>query len=485
MTHRSGPGFGWGAPTIINAWLWKWTTHPDVQVRLFCLPFAGGSASAFRTWATHLPTKVDVIAVQLPGREARIAEPAHDRLESLVPAIADAMIPVLDKPYAIFGHSLGALVAFDLDRELRTRRIRAPERLFLSGRRAAHLPARDKPIAHLADDEFFSAVARIGGLPDGFVLEDELAQLLMPTLRADFAVSEKYDPTQAQPTPTPISAYSGVDDPWVSGLAVRAWSELTCSDFTFHALPGSHFFIRTAASRLGRLIATDLGVARASMPEPTASVDHRVESTFGRLIRSARSSATFARAHQIAFGHSSALGSKLAPLLLPRELVRWAANHLGGAPHGSVADPLDHPDDLAGHLAHWLRRQRASNRTPALQITTVATTLDTEDSSSVTALLSSCENLPQVSRVALVCVGVLPPLDMIDATSYSITAAMPCPAYQDSATVFVGELVSARAALQHEIGINRANKLLVDLQNSLSADLARPRSLVLAERNAP
>src|SRR5262245_10714091 len=132
-------------------WLFRFRRDAAPRLRLFCFPYAGGTASAFRGWHDAIPQPIEVCAVRLPGREARLAEPPFTSSETLVPAVADALEACLDVPYALFGHSMGAVAAFEVARELRRRARQPPVRLFLSGARAPERPNPDPPIGHLSD----------------------------------------------------------------------------------------------------------------------------------------------------------------------------------------------------------------------------------------------------------------------------------------------------------------------------------------------
>jgi medium-chain acyl-[acyl-carrier-protein] hydrolase len=228
--------------------------NPSARLRLFCYPFAGGGASAFRHWPDGLPRFVEVVPVQPPGRETRFREPAFTLMAPLVTALADALQPHHDRPYAIFGHSLGALVAFELVRELRRRGGRPPARLIVSGHGAPHLLGRHTPMHALPDDQFRAELRRLNGTPAAVLDNDELMSVLTPTLRADMAVGETYTPAAEPPLDCPILALGGEGDAYAPPPDLEAWREHTRAACEVHVLPGEHFFLQTHRTPLLKLL---------------------------------------------------------------------------------------------------------------------------------------------------------------------------------------------------------------------------------------
>jgi medium-chain acyl-[acyl-carrier-protein] hydrolase len=201
---------------------------------------------------------VEVCPVQLPGRENRIAEPAFDRLPPLVQALADAVEPWLDRPFAVFGHSNGALVGFELARTLRARGRPGPVHLFASGRRAPDVPAERAPIATLPEPEFLAELQALGGLPAALLEHRELLALLVPTLRADVAIHETYVFRDEAALACPITAYGGLTDPRVSRPSLEAWARHTASAFVMRLFPGGHFFLQDDRDAALRTLSADL-----------------------------------------------------------------------------------------------------------------------------------------------------------------------------------------------------------------------------------
>ncbi|NNC19237.1 thioesterase [Corallococcus exiguus] len=230
---------------MTSSWLPLHRARAGTRVRLFCFPFAGGGASVFRPWAGVLPEGMELAAVQPPGREERLSEPPFTSLPALLEAMDAALSPWLeDRPFAFFGHSLGALVAFEWTRRLRQRGGPAPLHLFVSGAPAPGLP-RTGPLLHaLPEPEFLQVVRQLGagafdGLPDAGLLE-----AWGPLLRADLQLAESAAPGPGEPVDVPLSAFGGLDDAAVSREELAAWRERTRGAFSQHMLPGGHLFIR-------------------------------------------------------------------------------------------------------------------------------------------------------------------------------------------------------------------------------------------------
>jgi surfactin synthase thioesterase subunit len=230
--------------------------RPDARLRLLCLPYAGGGAAIFRAWPSLLPPDVEVCAIQLPGRESRFREPPRTDRQDLLDDMQEGVLPALTGRYAIFGHSLGALLGFDLAHRLRAAG-RPPVHYFASGCRAPHMdPAEVR--RHLSDEEFLASVSGLNGIPPELVANEELMSLLLPVIRADFTLAETYRYEPRPPLDVPITAFAGVDDPEAGPARVAPWAEYTVARFQSHTLPGDHFFIQTAAAELLRLVGADL-----------------------------------------------------------------------------------------------------------------------------------------------------------------------------------------------------------------------------------
>jgi medium-chain acyl-[acyl-carrier-protein] hydrolase len=228
------------------------------RIRLFCLPYAGGSASLYRQWPDILPPQVEVWPIQLPGRENRLMETPIEQMPQMIEKLVPVLLPYLDKPYAFFGHSMGAGISFELVRALRQQQAPGPVRLFVSGRRAPQFPPREKPVHALPEPEFIAELRRLNGTPEAVLENAELLQLLLPVIRADFKLSETYSFVEADPLTCPITAFGGLQDTDVSREDLAAWGQQTRGTFTLRFFAGDHFFIHSAKFDLLQVLLRDL-----------------------------------------------------------------------------------------------------------------------------------------------------------------------------------------------------------------------------------
>jgi surfactin synthase thioesterase subunit len=233
----------------------------DPAVRLICLPYAGAGAGAYRDWPALLPGTVGVLAVQPPGRENRFTEQPISRLPTYVAELADAVRPLLDRPYAIFGHSIGARVGLELCRLLRREGQPLPARLYVSGCPAPDLPP-PPPRWNLPDDQLIDDLRELGGTPPEVFELPALLALFLPALRADFALVETYPHLEEPPLPVPIRAFAGRADREAPPDSLQSWAPYTSAWFEAHDFDGDHFFLHEQRTALLQLLADDLaGVA--------------------------------------------------------------------------------------------------------------------------------------------------------------------------------------------------------------------------------
>jgi medium-chain acyl-[acyl-carrier-protein] hydrolase len=250
--------------TPTSSWLQYWYRKPQARVRLFCFPYAGGGASIFRTWSGHLPQDIEVCPVQLPGREDRLLERPFSNLPSLLDALVPALLPYLDMPYALFGHSMGSLISFELARYLRQMEYsHMPVHLFVSGHSAPQIPDPDPPTYHLPDSEFIEELRRLEGTPEELLQNTEFLQLLLPLLRADFALCDTYKYIHGIPLSVPISAFGGLHDPEVPLDGISAWrvqasGSEESKNFRLRFFEGGHFFVHKQQDSLLQTLSQDL-----------------------------------------------------------------------------------------------------------------------------------------------------------------------------------------------------------------------------------
>jgi medium-chain acyl-[acyl-carrier-protein] hydrolase len=217
-------------------------------MRLICLPYAGAGASAYRQWRDCVPDDVEVLSVQLPGRESRFREPCASTVEQVIPPLLEALAPLLDVPFVVFGHSLGSALAADLTHAL-TERGMAPRLLAVSGRRGPHLASERR--THTLDDAAFrKELATMGGTPPEILEHEELMELLTPMLRADFQMAESFVRPDVRTFSCPILAFAGEEDPEALPDLVETWRVWAGSGFRLHRFPGDHFFLHSHRAAL-------------------------------------------------------------------------------------------------------------------------------------------------------------------------------------------------------------------------------------------
>lgn len=243
---------------IPSRWLPSVRQGQEVRLRLFCFPYAGGNAAVFHPWADQLPTSIDLCPIQLPGRGARFGEPPAERVQALAEAIAEAISPFLDLPFAFFGHSLGALIAFETARVIRSRFLRLPVRLFVSAHRAPRLKSDNPPLHRLSDTDLVVELERLEGTPTKILNDPELLALMLPTLRADFALCDTYTYVRRAPLECPITILGGSEDKDVDRSQLEPWGEETRGELSLFEIPGGHFFIHDAVGPLLKLITQQL-----------------------------------------------------------------------------------------------------------------------------------------------------------------------------------------------------------------------------------
>lgn len=248
----------------LNADLWVRNYHPGTpgSTQLVCLPHAGGSASFYFPVSQAMSPDVDVLAIQYPGRQDRRAEPCVQDLHVLARQIFTVLRPRTDRPLALFGHSMGASLAFEVARLLETEAGVVPERLFASGRRA---PSRHRhETVHLRDDRgVLDELRKLNGTGGGMLSDEEMVRLILPAIRADYTAAETYRASEGAPLACPITVFTGGEDPKVDLDEARAWQAHTEADFDFRVYPGGHFFLTAHQAAV-------LGVMRDQLTGRTA-----------------------------------------------------------------------------------------------------------------------------------------------------------------------------------------------------------------------
>ncbi|MEU7279566.1 alpha/beta fold hydrolase [Streptomyces sp. NPDC045431] len=244
---------------MASDWFRRFATTPGSGVRLFCFPHAGGAAGAYLALSRRLAPEFDVLAAQYPGRQDRRDEPPLEDVGSLVEALADQLKPLCDdgRPYAFLGHSMGALLAYELTRALDGRGLPGPRHLFLSGRSA---PARHATGTDLldTDEKILARIRLLGGTAGEILDEPELMELVMPPLRADYRALRSYAWQPGPPLRTPLTVLVGDSDPVVPVEAAAAWREHTTAGSDLRVLPGGHFYLDHHTDAVAGIIRTRL-----------------------------------------------------------------------------------------------------------------------------------------------------------------------------------------------------------------------------------
>jgi len=233
----------------------KWVAHDPrrnnhYKIRLLCFPFAGGGVAPYFAWINHIRPEIEFLRIQLPGREARLGEAPFTELKPLVKELAIRLKPWMIPPFAFYGHSMGALIAFELIRTLRKAKEPLPIHLFVSSYRAPHLEDPDPVSPNIPETQFVERLQQYEGIPEALVTNSELMEIFMPILRADFNVLNSYEYTEAAPISCPITAFGGSSDPKISWNEILAWQLHTNNRFHSHLFKGGHFFINGVQSEM-------------------------------------------------------------------------------------------------------------------------------------------------------------------------------------------------------------------------------------------
>lgn len=229
-----------------SPWVLQPHPRPHAPLRLLCFPYAGGGASFYRTWSSYLPPEIELTPVQLPGHENRLHEQPFTEMSHLIPALASGLGPYLDRPFAFLGYSLGALVSFEFAHYLRRQGKMLPLHLFALSCRAPQKSSPTPPLHTLPDAAFIARLRDFNGTPDALLQSKELMQLMLPVMRADFALYERYKYQSVPALSCSITAYGGRRDPLVARADLQGWATLTDAAFFLRTYPGDHFFIHAS-----------------------------------------------------------------------------------------------------------------------------------------------------------------------------------------------------------------------------------------------
>ena len=244
-------------PSPAPTWFTDFGQGANAPVRLFAFAHAGGGPSVFGRWGKGLPD-VHVLATRLPGRESRIAEPPYSAMQPLIETLAEQIAPLLDRPFALYGHSLGGLIAFELAQRLRDLGLPQPERLLVGACRAPDRTSPHPKLYALDDAGFITGLQRYGGLPQQVLDAPELLALLLPMLRADFTLAQAHVYRARAPLDQPIVVYHGSRDDLIDPADIAAWRGHGRADVRLRTFDAGHFFHLSHEAELLAEIAGEL-----------------------------------------------------------------------------------------------------------------------------------------------------------------------------------------------------------------------------------
>lgn len=235
-------------------------SNPDAPMRVFLFPFAGGNASALLPWQAAFGSGLELRVAQLPGRGIRLFDPPVADLSELVGRLARAVTDLADRPFLFFGHSVGALLAFETTRLLRRTGRPAPVSLWMSGAEGPQTRLLHRHLHQLEEAELIEALREYNGTASEMLADRELMQLVLPGVRADFALSEQYRYRPEPPLDLPISVLLGESDPYVEPERAAGWAAETSGPVTVHRFAGDHFFLDEHRGTIAELIADSVSL---------------------------------------------------------------------------------------------------------------------------------------------------------------------------------------------------------------------------------
>lgn len=226
----------------------KWFRVPkpldNPKLRLICLPYAGGNSNSYMKWAEQLPDGIELVAVELPGRSARMLETPYDEMHGLVDDLYEAFQPFLNIPYVLFGHSLGGRIAYEMMLRSQQRQQPLAQHLIVSASRAPHVIKRRHDIYHLSDDEFIEEMRDFNGTPERVLQDREFMELLLPMLKADFKIADQYI-SPPLPVASPVTVIGSTGDDHIIDEHLWAWDELSPNKVEVAYVEGAHFYLDT------------------------------------------------------------------------------------------------------------------------------------------------------------------------------------------------------------------------------------------------
>lgn len=244
--------------SISSRWLVCYQPNSQAHIRLFCFPYAGASPAFFRDWHKQLLDSIELFVVHLPGRGSRIKEPAFTQMQALTEVIVKEIVPYINQPFVFFGHSLGALIAFEVACELRRQFNLTPIHLFVAACPAPHLSPSGSPSYQLPEPEFIERMKIGNGTPDEILKNPKLMAKFLPLMRADAELGDTYTYREQDPLNSAISVFGGREDFLVSEKELVAWYKYTQNYFRIQMFPGNHFFINNNLEQLLKVLSDEL-----------------------------------------------------------------------------------------------------------------------------------------------------------------------------------------------------------------------------------
>jgi medium-chain acyl-[acyl-carrier-protein] hydrolase len=233
-----------------NEWFVIPKPNVNADLKLICFPYAGGSASTYLPWIKNLPDNVELIIIQAPGRGTRMGELAYSDMQTLIGDLVKIIPSVLNKPYILFGHSLGSRIAFELMSQLKKLSHALPQHFIASGSRGPHHKSMKEPIYDLPDDEFIEELKGLNGTPQAVLENKELMELFLPLLKADFEIANRYYYTEKACFDCPITVFGGEYDVDICLSKLSSWGTFFETDADVHLFPENHFFIDSQSKQV-------------------------------------------------------------------------------------------------------------------------------------------------------------------------------------------------------------------------------------------
>lgn len=237
-----------------NPWYVEYRKNSQATIRLFCFHHSGGGASTYYPWLEHLIPHIEMIAIQLPGRENRFTEPLTNNLKDIINNLGLGFEYYKNKPFLVFGHSLGGLIAFEFVKSIRELYSLYPCHIIISATKAPHLPFRMNLLSPLDDQALKEELKTYNGIEGAILNNEEFLSLLLPIIKNDFSISERYCSADVMPLPCDILLLSGTQDRTVNEEEIQAWAAHTTGKFEHISFSGGHFFIKDHQKDIIKLI---------------------------------------------------------------------------------------------------------------------------------------------------------------------------------------------------------------------------------------